>query len=332
VGRKAGRVDYRLLTKVSKLYYEQNLTQQQIAERLHLSRPKVSRLLQQAQDWGVVQITVLSPQGSHTDLEQQLESRFQLKEAVVIDVGSSATREAVARELGAAAARYLQRTIADSDVIGLSWGTTLNAMVNALSPFDVRDVLIVQIIGGLGAPEAEVHATDICRRFARLLSARLTLIPAPGIVDSARTRDALMSDSHIQTAFHLFSRITMAFVGIGVPLPTSVVMRDGAIMTPAQLDELLALGAVGDIGLRFFDAEGHPIRSALDDLVIGITLEQLRHIQCVVGVAGGQEKLQAVFGALVGGLINVLITDEALAQTLLAQPAMLSNSLEDNGL
>lgn len=310
--------DLRLLSKVSKLYYERHLTQQQIAERLHLSRSKVSRLLQQAEQQGIVQITIVTPSGSYARIENELEARFGLKEAIVVDVDDGATAETLVASLGAAGAAYLHRMVEDGDVLGITWGTTLNAMVNALRPYETRRMHVVQVIGGLGAPEAEIHATDISSRLAHLLGARLTLIPAPGIVADLRTKSALLSDSHVQSAFSLFPSITMAFVGIGVPEPTSVVMRDGSIMTQAQLNSVLDLGAVGDIGLRFFDAEGRPICSALDDLVIGITLEQLQRVERVIGIAGGLNKALAVYGALRGRLINVLITDRVLASRLLA--------------
>jgi DNA-binding transcriptional regulator LsrR (DeoR family) len=315
--RKSDPVDLRLLSKIGKLYYEQKLTQQEISERLRLSRPKISRLLQRAEEEGIIQITIFSPPGSYAELEQALENRFDLQEAVVVEVENPASPEAVARELGQAAANYLQRTLEPGDVLGLSWGSTLNAMVNALRPVEIEKVHIVQLLGGLGAPEAEVHATDLCRRIARLLNARLTLIPAPGVVNNQQIRQALLSDSHVQAAFDSFSSITVAYVGIGIPSPTSVVIRDGSIISPPQLDELLDLGAVGDIALRFFDASGQPIRSELDELVIGIDHNQLRQGGRVVGAAGGTEKLGAVYGALVGKWIDVLITDHALAQKLL---------------
>mgnify|MGYP005842686171 CR=1 FL=1 len=317
MGRPPRQADLRLLSKVSKLYYEQNLTQQTIAERLRLSRPKVSRLLQQAIDEGIVQITVLSPPGTYSALEGQLEERCGLEEVVVVEVDESASDGAITREVGIAAADYLQRTLQPGDIIGVSWGTTLSAMVNALQPTPLSDVHVVQMIGGLGPPEAETHATDLCRRIARLLSSRLTLIPAPGIVDNLEAKQVLLSDSYVQSAFALFPRISVAYVGIGTPVGSSLLLRDTSIIQRAELDALLAKGAVGDIALRFFDARGVPTPSDLDERVIGITLEELRHIPRVVGMAGGIHKLEVVCGALRGGLIDVLITDHVLAARLL---------------
>jgi DNA-binding transcriptional regulator LsrR (DeoR family) len=306
-----------LLVKVSKAYYEQGLTQQETADRLHLSRSKVSRLLQQARESGIVQIAVLPPSDTYPDLEAQLESTFGLQEAVVAEVADPSSQETVARAIGMAAAAYLQRTLSEGDIIGISWGTTLNAMVSALQPQDTRNVQVVQIIGGLGPPEAEVHATDLCRRMARALGSKLTLLPAPGIVDSQQVKEVILRDSHVQTVFDLFSHINVAYVGIGAPTPDSVVMRDGTIMSQAELDGLLAKGAVGDIVLRYFDARGKPVRSDLDDRVVGITLEQLQRIERVVGVSGGRQKDAVIHAALLGGLIDVLITDQVTAERLL---------------
>ena len=152
-------VDLRLLSKVSRLYHEQNLTQNEISERLHLSRSKISRLLQQALEVGLVKITVHSPHGIYDDLEDQLEKCFHLQEVVVVDAANLESQNSVSHELGIAAASYFQNTIQDKDIIGLAWGSTLSAMVNAMQPMEVKDAHVVKMIGGLGMPESEVHAT-----------------------------------------------------------------------------------------------------------------------------------------------------------------------------
>lgn len=312
--------EVRLLVKVSKLYYEENLRQDEIVSRLQLSRSKVSRLLQQARDQGIVQITVVSPHDIFSEFELRLEKTFHLQEAVVVESHETDSQGSINRQLGIVAAHYLQRTIQPNDVIGISWGSTLNSMVAALQPLITRGVQVVQIIGGLGQPEAEVHATDLCRRIARTLGCRLTLLPAPGIVDNQRAKEAFLSDSHVQKAMEMFAKLDVAYVGVGSPTPDSVMMRDGSILTTTEMDNLLALGAVGDIALRFFDNQGTPIHSVVDDRVIGISLVELKRIRRVVGVAGGPEKLAAILGAVRGGLVHVLITDSVTAKILLQTP------------
>jgi DNA-binding transcriptional regulator LsrR (DeoR family) len=316
MARPAHLIDQRLLSKVGKLYYELGLTQHDIAERLHLSRPKVSRLLQQAVDTGIVQITVISPPGIYSNMEQQLEEKFGLHEAVIVEVEASASANTIAKELGVAAASYFQRTIQDGDVVGLSWGMTLNAMSTALQPCDARGIHVVQLIGGLGAPDADMHANELCRRTARMTNARLTLIPAPGIVDSLAVKEALLSDSYVQAAFDAFKALTVAYIGIGTPSVDSMLYQSRMISSQ-EIIELTEHGAIGDVALRFIDAKGQPVHSSLSERVLGISIDELKRVDRVIGVAGGQGKRDVVYASLAGKLINVLITDQSLAAELL---------------
>ena len=310
-------IDYRLLLKVSKLYYEQNLTQHEISKRLSLSRPKVSRLLKQAEEVGIVKINIVPQAGIHTDLEDALENRFGLKEAIVVDVGESPSQIAVSREVGVAAADYFLRVVSDPCVVGISWGTTLRAMVDALHVMDCRNSQVVQLIGGLGIPESEAHATYILRRLVTQIGSKLSILNIPGIVDSTVVKKAVMSDSHVRELFNMFSKIEIAFVGIGVPTPDSVVMRDGTILTNDEMEMLLEKGAIGDICLRYFDENGNAIQSEVDDRVIGISLNELKKINRVVGVTGGPQKVKVIHAALIGKLVNVLVTDQQSAKKLL---------------
>lgn len=312
-------VDYRLLLKVSKYYYEKQLTQQEISERLNLSRPKVSRLLKQAEEIGIVKISIIPQPGIHTDLEDALERIYGLKEAVVVEVSDPNSQYAVSREVGAAAADYFSQSVSNPSVIGISWGTTLQAMVDALRTQDYRESHVVQLIGGLGKPESEAHATYILRRLVEKTGAQLSILNVPGIVDNTAVKTALMSDSHLKEVFNQFEKIDVAFVGVGTPTPDSVVMRDGTILTQAQLESLLQQGAVGDICLRFFDEQGNIIHSEIDERVLGITLEQTRKIDRVVGVTGGPFKDRTIRAALLGKLVNVLITDHLSAKKLLKE-------------
>ena len=317
MARKPQPPDYRLLARVGRMYYEQGLKQEEIAEKLHISRPKVSRLLRQAQEEGIVQISVISPPGIHADLEERLEQTFGLVEAVVVDVPGGAAPGEVNRLIGTVAAEYLARTVEEGDLIGVSWGQTLQAMANALPPTPTGKVEVVQIIGGLGPASAEVHSMSICRRLARALDGESILLPAPGIVDSPQVKEILLSDSHVQAAMQRFPALNVAYVGVGAPTPASVVMRGGEIISQVELDQLIQFGAVGDIALRFYDIHGAPVTSEIDERVIGISLDQLKRIPRVVGVAGGPLKVHTILGALRGELLNVLVTDSDTAAKIL---------------
>jgi DNA-binding transcriptional regulator LsrR (DeoR family) len=310
--------ELRLITRVARLYYESGLKQPEIATRLRLSQPKVSRLLKQALDEGIVRITVRVPTGTHPDLEERLQSQFGLEDAVVVDVTDDGD-EQVVRELGAAAAFYVESTVRSGDVIGISsWSATLLAMVDALHPVaTIRDTRVVQILGGVGDPAAAGHATHLIRRLAQLLQGDAAFLPAPGIVGSAEARDVLLEDTFVIEAMALYDQVSVALVGIGAVEPSGLLASSGNVFSPQELTTVMAAGGVGDISLRFFAATGEPIASPLDRRVIGIELEQLKRVPRSVGVAGGRRKVAAIRGALAGGWLNCLITDRLTAERLL---------------
>ena len=275
----------------------------------------MSRLLQEARELGIVQISVTPPTGLHIELEEQLEARFGLEEVQVIDVEAGRSAEETRRQIGAAAAGYLARTVQPGESIGIAWGTTLDAMVRAMVPFPCDGVRIVQMLGGIGRPDAESYAAALVRRLAQLLGAAPVLFPVPGIVATAEVRDVLRNDPHVQAALRYFDRLDTVFVGIG-SIASNPVLNDGHSLPPGTHAALVEAGAVGDIALRFFDAAGAPVRSSLDERILGITAEQLHKAPRVVAVAGGPEKTDAIRAALKSEMIDVLITDQETAESL----------------
>lgn len=317
----------KLLYKVAKAYYEDGMTQDQIGKRVGLSRIKVSRLLQQARNERIVQITIVPPQQPNAECERALEARYRLDEAVII---SPATydKPTLLRELGQAATDCLLRTLQGNEVLALSWGTTLLAVVDALPTKSWPAMRVVQMLGGLGRPEAETHGTEIAQRTAQAFGARPRLLVAPGIVTSKLVRDALITDPQIADTLALAAKASIALVGIGRPTPDSVVMQAGTL-TQQEIEQLQAHGAVGDIALRFFDADGQAVQHEINDRIIGLDLEQIKAIPRVIGVAGGVEKLEVIRAALRGRLINVLVTDDQTAAQLLAgQEGTINSRLE----
>jgi DNA-binding transcriptional regulator LsrR (DeoR family) len=183
------------------------------------------------------------------------------------------------------------------------------------------EIVVVQCLGGLGQPDADIHGIELTQRLAHVLDARPRLLPAPGIVKSKLVRDALLTEVQISDTLALAARADVALLGIGVTAaPDSVVRMAKTILTESQIQELEARGAVGDISLRFFDAQGRCVKHPINDRVVGLDLDQIRRIPRVIGVAGGPHKVDAIRGALRGKLINVLVTDEDTATHLLATP------------
>ena len=313
------RIDeLRLMTRVARLYHEQGMRQAEIAESLHLSQPTVSRLLKRAEKEKIVRVIVNVPQGVYPELEEALVETYGLRDAVVADCVRDDDDESVQRDVGRAAAYYLETTLDEGECIGVSsWSGTILAMVDVMGqiprPIGAR---VIQILGGAGEPQAKVHAAYLASRLGELVRGEVTFLPAPGLVDSADVRQVLLNDSSIREVIESFEEITLALVGIGTVEPSPLLASSGNIFSNEELDRLRENGAVGDILYRFFDAEGNPVQTPLADRVTGMNLEQLQQVERVVGVAGGARKVAAIRGALEGGLINTLITDRFTAERL----------------
>jgi DNA-binding transcriptional regulator LsrR (DeoR family) len=308
--------ELRLMAKVARLYYERKVRQADIAEQLDLSQASVSRLLKRAEEERIVRITVSVPHGAYTELEEMLETQYGLKEAIVVDSGTDEAE--LLRDLGAAAAYYVETTLKSGEVVGISsWSSTLVAMVDAMHPLPRSiSTQVVQILGGVGNPNAENHATHLTRRMASLTRGEATFLPTPGITGSAEMARVYLEDPFVRPTLEQFANVTLALVGIGTVEPSTLLTSSGNIFRTEELDGLRNQGSVGDICLRFFDQMGKPVQTPLNERVIGMQLEQLRKIPRSVGIAGGRRKLSAILGALRGRWINVLITDRATAAAL----------------
>ena len=309
--------EMRLMAKVARMYYDQGIRQQEITERLNVHQSKVSRLLKRAREENVVRISVTAPAGVFPDLEETLEERFRLQEAIVID--SDGSEERIVRDLGAAAAFYVETTLKPKMIVGISsWSRSLFAMVDTLHPTDAgAGGKVVQILGGVGNASTQYQATVLAQRFASLIGASPVLLQAPGVVGSADAKAVLVRDPAVQEASVLFKNLDIALVGIGSLEPSSLLASSGNIFSPKERDELRRRGAVGDICFQFINENGAAVNSPLMQRVIGIDLVTLKRTRRVVGIAGGPEKVKAILASLRGERINVLITDRQTAERLL---------------
>jgi DNA-binding transcriptional regulator LsrR (DeoR family) len=315
------RVDeLRLMARVARLYYDRGLRQSDIADQLSLSQATISRLLKRAEKDGIVRITVSVPTGTYPELEETLIKRYAVQHVLVADCASCDDEDEIVRNLGAAAAFYLGSTIGAGEVVGISsWSATLLATVDAMHPLPrANGGRVVQILGGASESAAWSLAVQLTSQLAAHIRGEATFLPAPAVVGSGETRRILLDDAAIRDVVALFDEVTLALVGIGALEPSPLLARSGNVFSAAELALLREQGAVGDVLARFYDARGRLVETELRERVIGMSLEQLTRVQRSVGVAGGKRKHAAIRGALLGGFINVLITDRFTAEWLVA--------------
>lgn len=320
--RSYGADDLRLLAKIARMYHERGIRQPEIAADLHISQSRVSRLLQQASDLGIVRTTVTLPSGVFTDVEEDLEARYGLLDSVIVDsviVDTEESSRGLHRALGASAAAYLRETLTNGDVIGVSsWSQTLHFTVEAMRPkAGLVTTVVTQLVGGIGDSRVQIDTTRLLDRFANLSGARPVLLPPSGVVNSQKARSAMLGDPAVITVLQSWRQLSVAVVSVESVQHPSHLQNSGTGNHLNQQPEVRKPGAVGEICLRYFDQEGNLVGSPYNGRILGISVDQLKAVPRRIGVAGGPQNRTAIAAALKGGWINTLVTDLDTAQYLL---------------
>lgn len=300
--------------EAAKLYYLLDYNQNEIAKLLGVSRPTVSRLLQQAKADGIVQITIMDPTENAVDLASQLEKKFQLKKVIVASIPQY-ENHIIKNYLGEKAALYLHEIVKDEDVIGVTWGTTLYHVAIELKQKFVKDVKVVQLKGGVSHSETNTYASEILYLFGKAYNTTPHHLPLPAIVDHVVVKQAMEADRHIRRILELGKQANIALFTIGTIKTDSLLFQMGYFSESDR--ESLYEKAVGDICSRFFDKSGDICNESLNARTLGVNLVELRKKEYSILVAGGPNKIEGIYGALKGQYANVLITDQFTAQFLL---------------
>jgi lsr operon transcriptional repressor len=314
--RRSGDEQHGTVVRAAWLYYKDRLTQAEIAERLFVSRATVGRLLDTARIEGIVRFEISADHLSSFRLSEDLRSRFGLADAVVVPriLGDGRDGRNNAR-VADAAAEYLKRFLRPGAVIGMGWGDTVVRVLFALSRDSLDDVTVVAVAGGI-----DFYTREVTARNTNGVNEHLRLIPAPLVASSREIAAALRQDASVTSVMRLAESAVATLTGIGASAPEASAVRAG-LFTAAQVKAFREMGGVGDMLGEWFDRNGDVIREATSDRKIGLEIERLREMPNVIGVAGGMEKVEAIAGAIRGGYLNVLVTDEDVAEALLASAA-----------
>lgn len=304
--------------QIAQMYYEQNLTQNEIAAKIGVNRTSVSRMLKKMRDEGIVKITI-NYDLNDLSLAKQLEQKFQLEKSIVIPVDPAQPTHVTLTALGQAAARFLEAHLQDHDVIGFSWGSALAAVVDALEPSEpYDDLLCLPMIGGpAGKLESRYHVNTICFKAAEKLKARSIMIDVPAIVEKESTRDDWMHSHYYDEISAYWKKISIALVGIGSIQNTGHATWR-AFYGHESVQHFKEKRIVGDLCSHFFDDAGKEIATHLSKRTLSIPLDVLHHTRYTIGVAESKGKIPGILGALHGRHLNVLITTEETAKGLLA--------------
>lgn len=317
--KKSSEID--LISRVCWLYYKQNMTQSQIGKKLNISRIKVLNLLKQAREEGIVHINIVTPLYNCLSLEQKLISTFRLKDAMVVPTPNGQD-EAIRESLGKATAQYLEHYLKSGSLFAVGWGTSIVETVKFISPNEIKNVRVVTLLGGL-TPAFSLNPYDVGNKFASIVGGDCYYVHAPAITASAEICESFKSDITVKQALEMAYQADYVMVGIGVAGERSILVK----MRYINLSETEALrhqGAVGEILAQFYNLQGGKVDCNLHKRIVAFPIEDLSKMENVIGLAGGKAKVKAILGAIRGGFIKTLITDEETAKLLLEKQKELS--------
>lgn len=307
--------DMSILLKVAELYYLDRMNQNDIARIIGVSRPSISRMLEEAREKGIVKITIEAPFERNNLLMNQLKEKFDLTEIVVVKGIGDYTHDN--DNIGRASADYLSNIISDSKLLGISWGVTVQHMVKHFPAMEeLKNVQVVQLTGSLGPNGTVMDGNELVFRLAQKLNARHEFFNAPAFVGSEPLQKELLQQPQIMMNLGLGRKMDIAYSGIGNIEATRNTLVSSGILDNQDLNDLIAAGAVGTMIGRAFNIEGKEIKYR-NQFPISSSLDSLRSAPLSIGAACSKNRAKATLGAINGNLINVLICDEALALELL---------------
>lgn len=301
-----------LMTIATWLYYEKQLTHDEIAQELNLNRVGVTRLLQKARQQGIIKFTITRTLPEQYKLAQELKFKFHLSHAVV--VASEVEESSTISALGKAGAEFLDRYLFDGCKLGMAWSKTVSSIGPYLHQIrKVRDLTIVELAGTY---LRQGISYGISWKVSEILQAPLISMPVPVVVRSQEARAAILREENVANALAAASTVDLALVGIGAVHSAGTSVQAGFMLEEERL-QLDKKGVVGEILMRFFNMKGQNVPTDMDERVIGIQWDQLVKIPNVVSIAFGAEKITAIRAALMSNVIKSLITDTDTANLLL---------------
>jgi deoxyribonucleoside regulator len=314
--KKMARHYANLLADVAEMYYLEGKIQSEIAETVGVTRSMVSRMLTEARESGIVEIRIHRPLQLEPELASALKERFGLMDARVVSTRHR-RGDGLLRALGGAAARVLERRLAPGQILGLAWGTSISATVDAFEAAEPMQVSVVQLVGAMGARIMEYDGHDLVSRMTEKLGGEAYYLNAPYISDTPEIAESLLNSTGIRETISVGKRSDIALLGIGSTVPEFSSFYLAGYITRLELDDMRQGGSVGDVCGSHFDIHGEPACTDFSDRLVSIRRADLLAVPVRLGVAGGEGKADAILGALRGKYVNTLVIDSNAAKKVL---------------
>lgn len=307
-------MERRRMALVSKLYYEDDMTQQQIAKRLEVSRMKVSRMLQKAKNEGIVKV-IIDYSGVYPELEQELQEKYNLKEVIVVDTSFGGSSK---EQVASAAAYYLENHLKAGATVAVGWGLTIRQIPKYLKQVSDSTLTFSPIIGGHGQTELDMHASTIASRFAKQTGSKSLSLVAPALVDSEEEKKILHESERIKDVLSCTANAEYAVFSLGNPIVKGSSISMSGYLSKENLQQLKEEDVICDVvSITFLNRDSKECCENITKRCIAITGEELKAIPNKICVVEGADKKETVKAALNAGFIDILVIDEEIAGYLL---------------
>lgn len=299
----------KLLVKVAKMYYEQGMIQSEIANEIGVSRPYISRLLDDAQMEGIVTTTVTDPLGKESIYALKLKQYYHLENVIILP---KVTEQNPLWQAGDAAARYLRSIFQNGDIFALSWGKTTYECAKSFSYcYELKDFTVVQISGSVEYIDNNIYVSEIVRLFTEKTHGSGYTIPFPTILDHIETKKAIEREHTFQNGLQFAEKANIALLVPGRFSKENYLYTAG-YFSENEYEQLKSLDAVGDICSHVINSKGEICDTNLDERTVALPLDKIKKINTRIGLAVGSEKAKVMLALLEGKIINTLIADVEL--------------------
>ncbi|WP_077298761.1 sugar-binding transcriptional regulator [Virgibacillus pantothenticus] len=306
--------DHQVL-RVAELYYKQEISQQEISKLLGVSRPTVSRMIQEAKRRGFVSININTPVELDYKLSDQLKNTFDLKDVLVVKTDDE-NSDVTLKRVGYVASRFLLSLLEPNDRIGISWGRTIKHVVDSITDTDLSNVDVIQLVGSLGSGDPAIDGPELAYKMAERFKGTYKYINSPAVVSDEQVKNALLHQQQIQEVLQVAESCKIVIMGLGSLSEKNSSLHRTGYLEETKRKEYLEKGVVGHILAQMVDEKGEKVNLP-NNYVVGVPLESLLNKKWSIGVVGHSFKNDITLAAIRGKYINSLVIDEFTAKKVL---------------
>ena len=307
------------LANIATLYYKGDMSQDEIAEMYKLSRFKISRILKKCRQLKIVDFNINNPPSYFEELQSYLCKKLNLQSVIVTQSGS--TPEESKTIVGKAAAKYLEDHIVNGMKIGVSWGSTIQTMIQPFSPKKSYDNCVFVQLSGSSCTQSMadigyMDGRDIVQSLAKKVNSKWSAFPVPLEVQSPALRNALLQEPAVQRHMSYFKELDIAFLGIGSTLPEKSISYISGYITLEESKKIAKERKSYDICGARITIDNKMDQCVLSERVLSIDCESLQNIPDSIAVTTGSDKAETLYITAKNRYCQRMIIDEIAALSL----------------